>query len=46
MVDKFLFELEQQLLEKKVSLTVDSEARAWIARRGYDARMGARPMAA
>ncbi|MGB7550412.1 MAG: ATP-dependent Clp protease ATP-binding subunit ClpA [Chromatiaceae bacterium] len=43
-VDKFLFELEQQLLEKKVSLTVDSEARAWLASRGYDARMGARPM--
>ena len=43
-VDKFLFELEQQLLEKKVSLSVDSEARAWLASRGYDARMGARPM--
>jgi ATP-dependent Clp protease ATP-binding subunit ClpA len=43
-VDKFLFELEQQLLEKKVTLTVDSEARAWLATRGYDARMGARPM--
>ena len=43
-VDKFLFELEQQLLEKKVSMNVDSEARAWLASRGYDARMGARPM--
>lgn len=43
-VDKFLFELEQQLLEKRVSLTVDSDARAWLASRGYDARMGARPM--
>ncbi|HPB75436.1 MAG TPA: ATP-dependent Clp protease ATP-binding subunit ClpA [Chromatiaceae bacterium] len=43
-VDKFLFELEQQLLEKKVSLIVDDQARAWLAARGYDPRMGARPM--
>ena len=43
-VDKFLFELEQQLLEKKVSLIVDDKARAWLAERGYDPRMGARPM--
>ncbi len=43
-VDKFLFELEQQLLEKKVSLIVDDRARAWLAERGYDPRMGARPM--
>jgi ATP-dependent Clp protease ATP-binding subunit ClpA len=43
-VDKFLFELEHQLLEKKVSLSVDVEARAWLANRGYDPRMGARPM--
>ncbi len=44
-VDKFVFELEQQLEEKKVALTVDSDARAWLAERGYDAKMGARPMA-
>ena len=44
-VDKFLCELETQLLEKKVTLTVDSEARAWLATHGYDAKMGARPMA-
>lgn len=43
-VDKFLFELEQQLLEKKVSLIVDDKARAWLAEKGYDPRMGARPM--
>ena len=43
-VDKFLFELEQQLLEKKVTLIVDDQARAWLAARGYDPRMGARPM--
>jgi ATP-dependent Clp protease ATP-binding subunit ClpA len=44
-VDKFLFELEQQLLEKKVALCVDAEARTWLASHGYDPRMGARPMA-
>jgi ATP-dependent Clp protease ATP-binding subunit ClpA len=44
-VDKFVFELEQQLAEKKVALTVDAEARAWLAERGYDPQMGARPMA-
>jgi len=43
-VDKFIFELEQQLAEKKVALTVDTDARAWLAEKGYDPRMGARPM--
>ena len=43
-VDKFIFELEQQLAEKKVALTVDADARAWLAERGYDPQMGARPM--
>lgn len=44
-VDKFIFELEQQLEEKKVRLTVDTDARAWLADKGYDPQMGARPMA-
>jgi ATP-dependent Clp protease ATP-binding subunit ClpA len=44
-VDKFVFELEQQLLDKKVALMVDADARAWIADKGYDPAMGARPMA-
>ncbi len=44
-VDKFLFELEQQLQEKQVSLSVDAEARAWLAKHGHDPQMGARPMA-
>jgi ATP-dependent Clp protease ATP-binding subunit ClpA len=43
-VDKFIFELEQQLIDKKVALTVDADARAWIAEKGYDPKMGARPM--
>ncbi|MBK1648136.1 ATP-dependent Clp protease ATP-binding subunit ClpA [Rhabdochromatium marinum] len=44
-VNKFIFELEQQLLEKKVELVVEEAARAWIAEQGYDRQMGARPMA-
>jgi ATP-dependent Clp protease ATP-binding subunit ClpA len=44
-VDKFIFELEQQLLDKKVALLVDADARTWIAEKGYDPAMGARPMA-
>ncbi len=44
-VDKFIFELETQLEEKKVALDVDEEAIAWLAREGYDPQMGARPMA-
>lgn len=43
-VDKFLTELQAQLDEKKVVLTVDDEARAWLAGHGYDEKMGARPM--
>lgn len=43
-VDKFIFELEQQLTEKKVTLSLDAAARDWLAERGYDPQMGARPM--
>jgi ATP-dependent Clp protease ATP-binding subunit ClpA len=44
-VDKLLVEVETQLEQKNVALHVDEAARAWIARRGYDPKMGARPMA-
>ncbi|WJW74392.1 ATP-dependent Clp protease ATP-binding subunit ClpA [Thiohalobacter sp. IOR34] len=44
-VNKFIFELEAQLHEKGVSLEVDDEARLWLAEKGYDPKMGARPMA-
>jgi ATP-dependent Clp protease ATP-binding subunit ClpA len=43
-VDKFLTELQQQLDDKKVQLDVDEAAREWLAREGYDEKMGARPM--
>ncbi|WP_456373451.1 ATP-dependent Clp protease ATP-binding subunit ClpA [Thiolapillus sp.] len=44
-VNKFLFELESLLSEKNVSMTVDEDARHWLAEQGYDPKMGARPMA-
>ncbi|PHR49421.1 ATP-dependent Clp protease ATP-binding subunit ClpA [Cycloclasticus sp.] len=43
-VDKFIFELESQLHDKNVSLTLEPEARSWLAKKGYDPKMGARPM--
>ncbi|MDD2759376.1 MAG: ATP-dependent Clp protease ATP-binding subunit ClpA [Methylomonas sp.] len=44
-VDKFIFELEAVLADKNVTLTLESDARTWLAERGYDEKMGARPMA-
>ena len=44
-VDKFLVALELQLNEKKVTINIDKEARSWLAEKGYDPKMGARPMA-
>jgi ATP-dependent Clp protease ATP-binding subunit ClpA len=43
-VDKFIVELQAQLDVKGVSLEVTSEARNWLAEKGYDKAMGARPM--
>ena len=44
-VDKFLIELESQLESKKVRMNVTDQARKWLAAKGYDLQMGARPMA-
>jgi ATP-dependent Clp protease ATP-binding subunit ClpA len=44
-VDKLLVEVEAQLEQKGVALHVEDDARKWIAERGYDPKMGARPMA-
>lgn len=44
-VDKFLTELQAQLEDKQVQLDVSPEARQWLADKGYDPAMGARPMA-
>ena len=43
--DKMLVELEAQLETKNVTIELDDEARTWIATKGYDPKMGARPMA-
>jgi len=44
-VDKLVVELEAQLEEKNVTIALNDDARQWIAERGYDPKMGARPMA-
>jgi len=44
-VDKLVIEFEAQLEQKAVTLSMDDDARRWIAERGYDPKMGARPMA-
>jgi len=44
-VDKLLVEVEAQLEQKGVQLHIDDTAREWMARKGYDPKMGARPMA-
>jgi len=44
-VDKLIVEVEAQLEQKGVTLTLDDAARRWIAKEGYDPKMGARPMA-
>jgi ATP-dependent Clp protease ATP-binding subunit ClpA len=44
-VNKFVAELEGQLALRNVVLEVDEDARAWLAKNGYDKKMGARPMA-
>jgi ATP-dependent Clp protease ATP-binding subunit ClpA len=43
-VEKFMLQLEQQLAERHVAITLTSEARTWLAVKGYDAKFGARPL--
>ncbi|GAA5646755.1 MULTISPECIES: ATP-dependent Clp protease ATP-binding subunit ClpA [Vibrio] len=43
-VDKFIVELQAQLDARGVSLEVSEDARHWLANKGYDKSMGARPM--
>ena len=43
-VRKFIVELEQQLADRNVTLQIDDAAVQWLADKGYDAAMGARPM--
>jgi ATP-dependent Clp protease ATP-binding subunit ClpA len=44
-VDKLLVEVESQLEQKGVQLHIDDSVREWLAVKGYDPKMGARPMA-
>jgi ATP-dependent Clp protease ATP-binding subunit ClpA len=44
-VDKLLVEVESQLEQKGVQLHIDDSVREWLALKGYDPKMGARPMA-
>jgi ATP-dependent Clp protease ATP-binding subunit ClpA len=41
-VDKFMNELKEQLIAKKVSVSLSSDARTWLATKGHDPRYGAR----
>jgi len=43
-VDKFVIQLELQLADRDVHITLDEEARNWLTARGYDKLYGARPM--
>lgn len=43
-VDKFIMELEAQLAERHVVIELSDEARRWLAEKGYDSKMGARPL--
>ena len=44
-VEKFILQLEAQLAERHVAITLTPEARAWLAAKGYDPVFGARPLA-
>ena len=44
-VEKFILQLEAQLAESRVAITLEPDARAWLAAKGYDPVYGARPLA-
>jgi len=44
-VDKFIMELDEQLANRGVTLSLEQDARDWLIQHGYDKNMGARPMA-
>jgi len=43
-VDKFIAELNEQLAVKKISLSISSKAKNWMAKKGHDPLFGARPL--
>jgi ATP-dependent Clp protease ATP-binding subunit ClpA len=44
-VEKFILQLEAQLAERRVAITLEPEARGWLAEQGFDPVYGARPLA-
>jgi ATP-dependent Clp protease ATP-binding subunit ClpA len=44
-VDKFIIQLEEQLAERRIAITLLPDARKYLARKGYDPVYGARPLA-
>jgi ATP-dependent Clp protease ATP-binding subunit ClpA len=44
-VKKFIDELNSQLKDKKIEISANNEAVKWLAKNGYDRKMGARPLA-
>jgi ATP-dependent Clp protease ATP-binding subunit ClpA len=44
-VDKFIIQLEEQLAERRIAITLLPEARKYLAKKGYDPVFGARPLA-
>lgn len=43
-VEKFVLQLENQLEDRNVTIEISPEARTWLAKRGFDPEMGARPL--
>jgi ATP-dependent Clp protease ATP-binding subunit ClpA len=43
-VQKFVMQLETQLAERNVTFDLHQDAIAWLAEKGYDEKMGARPL--
>ena len=43
-IDKLIIELEQKLEKDQITINIDKKAKSWIAERGYDNKMGARPL--
>jgi ATP-dependent Clp protease ATP-binding subunit ClpA len=44
-VGKFILQLEAQLAERRIAITLEAEARAWLGVKGFDPVFGARPLA-
>jgi len=43
-IDKLIIELEQKLEKDQITINLNKKAKSWIAEKGYDKKMGARPL--